>query len=320
MAFKPPPPKPALFCGTPPALFPPIMGLFGLGLGWRAGAGDFALPPGLGEVILGAVSLLYLFTLMAYLRKLLARPGVLAEDLRILPGRAGLGAMVLCLYLLAASVVPYAAGLARGILWLGLAAHVAMLAVLIGTLLTGPAEQRRVTPVWHLNFVGFIVAAAPAASLGLTGLAEAILWGTGAIAILIWGESARQFLVASVPAPLRPLLAIHLAPLAVLGIAAASLDLAGLAGAFAITAAIVLVVLGLSVRWLMAAGFTPFWGAFTFPLAATATLWLTLGGVWRIPGGLALVAATLFVPWVAAQVIRLWGKGQLGPRTNAAIA
>jgi len=320
MAFKPPPPRPALFRGTPPAIFPAILGLFGLGLGWRRGADAFGLPAELGDVILGAVTALYLFALAAYLRKLAARPGVLAEDLRILPGRAGVGAMVLCLYLLAAAWLPFGAGIAAAILWAGLAAHAAFLAVLIPVLLTGPAEQRRVTPVWHLNFVGFILAGVTAPALGLAGLGTAILWATGAMAAAIWAESARQFLAASVPAPLRPLLAIHLAPAAMLGLVAAGLGLAPVAQAFAVLAAILLGALVASARWLLAAGFSPFWGAFTFPLAATASLWLTLGGDWRIPGGLALVAATLIVPWIAFRVLQLWARGQLGPRTNAAVA
>jgi len=320
MAFKPPPPRPALFRGTPPAIFPAILGLFGLGLGWRRGADAFGLPAELGDVILGAVTALYLFALAAYLRKLAARPGVLAEDLRILPGRAGVGAMVLCLYLLAAAWLPVGAGIAAAILWAGLAAHAAFLAVLIPVLLTGPAEQRRVTPVWHLNFVGFILAGVTAPALGLAGLGTVILWATGAMAAAIWAESARQFLAASVPAPLRPLLAIHLAPAAMLGLVAAGLGLAPVAQAFAVLAAILLAALVASARWLLAAGFSPFWGAFTFPLAATASLWLTLGGDWRIPGGLALVAATLIVPWIAFRVLQLWARGQLGPRTNAAVA
>jgi tellurite resistance protein len=106
----------------------------------------------------------------------------------------------------------------------------------------------------------------------------------------------------------------------VLGAVALGLGHDGLAAGLAVAAAAVLVTLALSLRWLMAAGFSPFWGAFTFPLAAAATLWLSLGGPWRIPGGLALVAATLFIPWVAGQVLRLWAKGQLGPKTNAAVA
>ena len=320
MAFVAPKPRPALFRGTPPAIFPSMMGLFGLGLGWRVGAGAFGLPQGVGEAILGAVTLLYLFGLAAYLRKLAARPSVIFEDLRVLPGRAGVGTMVLCLYLLAAVLMPYAPGLARAVLLAALATHGVFVAVLLRVLLTGPAEQRRVTPVWHLNFVGFILAGLSAPALGLAGLGQVVLWGTGVVALLIWAESLRQFLAASVPAPLRPLLAIHLAPAAMLGLVALALGQTGLAGGLAFVAAGLLAALVLSARWLTAAGFTPFWGAFTFPLAATASLWLSLGGVWRLPGGLALVAATLIVPPIAFKVLQLWAKGQLGPKTGAAVA
>lgn len=320
MAFVAPKPRPALFRGTPPAIFPSLMGLFGLGLGWRVGAGAFGLPQGMGEAVLGAVTLLYLFCLAAYLRKLVARPPVILEELRILPGRAGVGAMVLCLYLLAAVAMPYAPGLARTVLLAALAAHVVFVAVLLRVLITGPAEQRRVTPVWHLNFVGFILAGLSAPALGFTGIGQAVLWGTGAMALLIWAESLRQFLAASVPAPLRPLLAIHLAPAAMLGLVALALGQSGLAAALALVAAVLLAALAVSARWLTAAGFTPFWGAFTFPLAATASLWLSLGGVWQLPGGLALVAATLIVPPIAFKVLQLWAKGQLGPKTGAAVA
>ena len=320
MAFVAPKPRPALFRGTPPAIFPVMMGLFGLGLGWRRGADAFGLPAETGELLLGAVTALYLFGLAAYLRKLLARPAVLAEELRILPGRAGVGAMVLCLYLLAATALPYAPGLARGLLFTALALHGVFVAVLVGVLLSGPAEQRRVTPVWHLNFVGFILAGLSAPALGHAALGEALLWGTGALALAIWAESLRQFLVRSVPQPLRPLLAIHLAPAAMLGLVATALGQGALAQACAGLAAVLLGALVLSFRWLTAAGFSPFWGAFTFPLAATASLWLTLVGAWRLPGGLALVAATLVVPPIAFLVLRLWARGQLGPKTGAAVA
>jgi tellurite resistance protein len=72
--------------------------------------------------------------------------------------------------------------------------------------------------------------------------------------------------------------------------------------------------------WLLEAGFSPLWGAFTFPLAAVANFWLVLGGAWRLPGGLALVAATVVIPPIAIKVMQLWAKGQLAVKTNAATA
>ena len=118
MAFKPPAPTPpGLWRRTPPAVFPPIMGLFGLGLAWRRAAERFSVPDGLAEAILGAVTLLFLFAALAYAVKFARRPMVLLEDLRILPGRAGIAAMVLCLYLLSFTLAPYGPALAQAVLF-----------------------------------------------------------------------------------------------------------------------------------------------------------------------------------------------------------
>jgi hypothetical protein len=160
MAFHPPAPTPpGLWRRTPPAIFPVIMGLFGLGLAWRRAAASLGAPADAGEAILGAVTLLFLFATLAYVAKMLRRPKVVADDLRILPGRAGLAAGVLCVYLLSMTALPYDAGAARMILDAGLALHTAFVVLLLYVFATGPAAQRRVTPVWHLSFVGFIIAA-----------------------------------------------------------------------------------------------------------------------------------------------------------------
>lgn len=321
MAFKPPAPTPpGLWRRVPPAIFPPVMGLFGLGLAWRRGAEALDLPRGIGEAILGAVTLLFLFALLAYAAELLRRPAVLAEDLRILPGRAGVAAMVLCLYLLSITLAPYAEAPARAVLWAGFAVHLGFVLVLGRQLLAGPAEQRRVTPVWHLSFVGFIIGALAATVFEAYLLALALFFVTALVAAFVWAASAEQALKETVPAPLRPLLAIHLAPLALFGLVADALDLEAVAlGAAGIAA---LVVLGLTARarWLTEAGFSALWGAFTFPIAATASLWLSLGGIWRVPGAVALAAATLVILPIAWKVIALWARGQLAVRTNAATA
>ena len=101
----PPPlprPVPGLWRGTPPAVFPPVLGLLALGLAWRrAGPQLPAGVAGLGEAVLGAATLLALFALVAYAAKVAQRPGVLVEDLRILPGRAGVTAAVVSVHALA---------------------------------------------------------------------------------------------------------------------------------------------------------------------------------------------------------------------------
>ena len=86
--------RPKFATRTPPAIFPPVFGLFGLGLAWRRAGDTFQMPAALGEMILGAVTLLFVFCALAYGIKVARRPGVIPEDLRVLPGRAGLAAAV----------------------------------------------------------------------------------------------------------------------------------------------------------------------------------------------------------------------------------
>lgn len=321
MAFKAPTPTPkGLWRRTPPAIFPPVLGLLGLALGWRRGEGEFALPTGLADMFIGAVTLLALFAVLTYVVKFARRPAVVLEDLRILPGRAGLAAGVLTLYLLAAAIGPLAPSEARPILLLGLGVHLLFNIAVIWTFAKGPAEQRRVNPVWHLTFTGWIVGAMVAQSLGLPQLGKVLFVVALVAGVAIWAASARQFQRESVPAPLRPLLAIHLSPAALFGTVAAGMGAANLAQAFAIIAAVLLAIMVLKARWLLESGFSPMWGALTFPVAATANCWLAVGGVWRLPGALMLIAATLMIIPIAAKIFKLWAKGQLAVKTNAAIA
>ena len=322
---KPVPPKTKLFQRTPPAAFPPIFGLFGLGLAWRRAGESFGIPGQIGDMILGAVTLLYLFAVVAYLAKLVQRPGVFREDLRVLPGRAGLAAMMLSGMLLAATLVVYSTALAQVVLVMAVAGHVILAVTIAHDLITGPEEARVVTPVWHLSFVGFIISPLAALPLGWGVYNTVVLWGTMAVAIAIWAISARQFAQKDVPPPLRPLLAIHLAPASVLGTVAMLSGLPTVALGFGVLAIVILAVLAGSVRWLTKAGFSPLWGAFTFPLAAFATLMQMLalagyGEVFRVLGGLSLVAATLIIPPIAWKVMQMWVKGVLAAKTNAAQA
>jgi len=128
-----------------------------------------------------------------------------------------------------------------------------------------------------------------------------------------------------VPPPLRPLMAIHLAPASVLGTVAVLMSMPQLGLAFGVLAIAILAGLLIKARWLTTAGFSPLWGAFTFPLAAFSTLMQMLalagyGDVFRILGGLALVGATLMIPPIAWKIMQMWMKGMLAAKTNAAQA
>ena len=319
------PQKPGLFQRTPPAIFPPIFGLFGLGLAWRRAVDQFPISSAMGDFIIGMTVMLYLFALVAYGAKFVRRPGVVADDLRTLPGRAGLAGMTLGGMLLAAALIPFSLALAKAVLVLAVAVHTVIVLMVLKSLLTGPVEARAVTPVWHLLFVGFIISPVAAVPLGFLGYSSAVLWGTMALAVLIWAMSAAQMLRKGMPAPLRPTLAIHLSPAALLGTVSYMLGYPSLGFAFGIFSILILAALVVRARWVIADGFSALWGAFTFPLAAFSTLMQIMGAVtgsdlYLTLGGVSLVAATLLIPYITYRVMKLWATGKLAVKTNAATA
>lgn len=314
---------------TPPAVFPPVLGAFGLAFAWMRTVDAFGFSPALGQFLLGAVTLLYLFLVGHYIAKVGKRPGVLGEDMRVLPGRAGLSAMSMSGMLLAAAVLPFSMPLAKVILVIALLLQALIALIFLRNYITGPAEARNVTPVMHLTLVGFIVSPLAALQMGWAGFSQAVFLVSVLAALAIWIASAVQFIRQDVPAPLRPLLAIHVAPASLLGMVALLMGNGALGLAFGVFAALLVLALLLRAPWVLAAGFSPFWGAFTFPLAAFSSLMMVLGTanmgpadgmVFDIIGAVALAGGTVFIPWVLVRVVQLWLKGQLATKTNAAVA
>lgn len=314
-------PNPGLWRQTPPAIFPPILGLLGLGLAWRSASGVFPVPRDIGEILLGAISLLFLFALVAYLAKFLRRPTALVDDLRIMPGRAGISAGTMTIMLFSATMVPYAPGLANLIFWVALVTHSIVAIIIIFVLWSAPLAKRRMTPVWHLTFVGFIVAPLAGIPLGWIATSQVISILSIAAALTIWLGSLVLVATNPVPPPLRPPLAIHLSPMALFGIISAILGYEMLALVFGWLAILGLAILVFKSRYLTAAGFSPFWGAFTFPLAAFVNLMLILavsnGGVFRLLGGLSLIAASIIIPIIAFKILKMWAVGPLAVKSNA---
>lgn len=313
--------KTGLWTQTPPAIFPSILGLFALGLGWRQAVFVYSVPPAFGEAILGAVTLLFLFAAFAYFAKFVRRPGVLADDLRIMPGRAGLSAASMAAMLLAVTLTSYSSFLAAGVLLAALSAHALICFLVISILSRADIAARRMTPVWQLTFVGFIVAPLAAIRLGALAISEVIFIVTLALAITIWAGHAVMLLRAPVPAPLRPLLAIHLAPMCLFGITSVMLGHFELGAMFGWLSLIGAGYLIMRIGYLTASGFSPLWGSFTFPMAAFSNLMLLLsaaGQPFRYIAGFALIASTIIIPMIAYKTLKMWAAGNLAAKTNAA--
>jgi tellurite resistance protein len=315
-----PPRRPALFARTPPAIFPAILGLLGLTLALRLALAALGAPTDPAELLAGAAVALWAFAVLAYGAKLARRPAVVIEDLRVLPGRSGLAALTMGTMATAMIVLPYSSTAGAALLVAGLAGHLLFAALLIRVLIGLPAAGREVNPTWHLSFVGMIVAAPPALALGWDRLGLVLFWAALPVALVIWGLSLRQFLRLTPPAVLRPLLAIHMAPAALLATVAVQLGKADLAEVLVSLGAAYAFVLFVALRWMTEAGVTPLWGAFTFPLAALATAMLVMGSGWQWPGlalaGLGLVAIPAILWWV----LKRWPGGKLAAVTNAAEA
>ena len=315
-----PPRRAKLFAKTPPAVFPSILGLLGLVAALRLGLGRMGWDMGPADLAAGLVVAFWAFAAVAYAGKIARRPGVVMEDLRVLPGRSGLAALTMGGMAGAGLMTSYSPSVASVLLVLSLACHAVLALALVRLLRSLPPESRAVNPTLHLSLVGFIVAAAPALALGWPVLAEALFWAVIPVAVAIWGLSLKQFAGAVPPAPLRPLLAIHLAPAALLALVAGLLDKPVLAALFLGLGTVYGLLLLAGGRWVTQSGPTPLWGAFTFPLAALASAMLVAGGGWLWPG-LALTAAGLLViPAIAWWVLKRWPSGRLAGVTNAAEA
>lgn len=319
-----PPRKPRMFARTPPAIFPSILGLLGLGLAARKGAEVLGLSGsvlgGLIEAALGALLILWLFAVVALKVKVIRRFGVLSDDMKVLPGRAGLAASTMSGMAAALVLVPYAPRLSLLLALASLVAHGIMAMILISTLAGMPPEARVVNPAMHQAFVAFVLGALPLALLGHVQTAAAIFWVTLAIAAAIWAVSVVQLVRGTPPGPLRPLLAIHLAPAALFSLVAAEIGHPDLAVGFAGLGMMIFLALLASARWITATGFSPLWGAFTFPLTALASALLARGGTWETSGLVVLLLALAVVPAIAWNVLKLWPGNRLAVKTNAAEA
>ncbi|MFN4153366.1 MAG: tellurium resistance protein [Paracoccaceae bacterium] len=313
-----PPRKLPLFARMPPAVFAVVLGLLGMSLTLKRALIEAQLPQGVGDLVMGLAVGLWLFCAVAYGIKIARRPGVVMEELRVLPGRAGLAAATVGALTVAAVLGFFLPGLAKGVLVLGLGLQGVLALLMVRALLTAPAEGRVVTPVWHLAFVGVIVGALAAVPLGWEGLARAILWATIPVAVAIWAMSLWQLVRRIPPAPLRPLLAIHLAPASLFASVAGLLGMTAVAQGMLGLACAIGIALLITGRWIIQGGFSPLWGAFTFPMAVFGSALIING--WGVAGVLVTVLALGAVPVIAWRVMTMWPAGTLASKTNAATA
>lgn len=310
---------------TPPALFPSLLGLFGLALAWKAAATVWDVPLAIGTSIGLVATLILLVTLTSYVAKLCIRPKVLWEDLQIGPARGSVSAGSMCAMALALFLLPYTITGAFLIWWMAVALHAVYFACVVVILMRHENTFDEISPVLMLPIVGVLVATLAAPRLGYETFALCVLVLAVPISAVILMISLWNARTKGVPAPQRTSYAILLAPPSVTAMGIYALNGAEYYMPVWVGASLVGLALLPFVRWMAQGGWTPAWGAFTFPVAAFAGVQIYAvkagyGWVAEIMAVGALAVATVLVPYIVLRTYISWYQGKLGPATKAAIA
>lgn len=313
----------ALAARVPASLFSVPMGLGGLASAWRSAARAYGVSPWLGDALLALAAVTWVVVLGAQVVKAATAREQLAAELAhpVAGSLAALGPA--SLLLLAAGSAPHFRELATWLFFVGAAAQLAMGVWLVGRWLHGPVDPKLVTPALYVPPVGGNLLAAIAA--GAVGRADAgwLFFGAGLVAWLVIAAAllGRYLSAGELPAAVRPLLGIEVAPPAAALLAWQALEGSapdavsrGLLG----TALFVALVAARAATRLREVPFSPAYWAWTFPLAALSAGALRQGAVapGSIAGALALplfVVANAVVAAVAWQTVVAASRGKLLP-------
>lgn len=315
--------KTPLWKRTPPAIFPVCLGYAGLAIAWLNGADYLPFPRFIGEVLLGVSIVFFLYFLAFYIAKLIARPSVLLEDVRMPPLRAGIAAIPMTILLLSAALYPISE-FAPVVWWVGVVLQVGATIAVLYAIWKDPAEKRSFNTFMYLTFVGPLTSAAVGIKLGY---GDIIFWLTMAsftAFLVITTGFARSFFRTRLPHPLRPSLAILLAPVSLLALSFGQLGMGQAFSIFYIISWVVFIGLLFALPWMTKGGWTPVWGALTFPFGVFANvqvLALAKGYGTLAEAGfyLVLLIATPLTFYIIYRASMAWVTGVLSEKSGAAV-
>ena len=315
---------PEFWLRTPPVLFPCLLGFIGLGLAWRRAAEVWPVSPWIGEGILLVSCLLFMVTGTSYHMKLSLRPSVIFEDLKLGPARGAVSAGSMCLMLYATALTPYLYELAQLCWWLAVLQHAGYMICVTLALAKSDAQLSELNPTLILPFVGYIVASIGGPDLGYATLSGFFLMATMPGCIFIIIKSLLNLKKYGVNKTLRPSYFIILAPLSIYGIGSFNIWPTESYTVFWYLALTCGLCMTPFLGWFSKGGWSPAWGAFTFPLSTFAGVMLTgvqsnFGLVAQAGSILSLALASLVIPYVVWKTYRHWMAGKLAQATGAAI-
>jgi tellurite resistance protein len=307
----------------PASFFGCILGVAGLGNGWRVAARLWSVPSMVGEVILLIGVVTWCLLIALYLGKWIWLRQEAMAELRHPVLCCFIGLVPLTAVLVAMAVGPYAHGVALGLFTLGAAGQLAFGLFRIGQLWQGGRDQNATTPVLYLPSVaGSFITSIGASALGAKGIAP-MFFGAGLFSWLaIESVILHRLLMAEMmPKPLRLTLGIQLAPpvvgcIAYLGITSGLPDLfAQFLVGYGLFELALLLRLG---RWFREQPFGAGYWAFSFGVTALAISLMRMAdrGMETPYPTLALLSfvfSNVFIVWLSVSSLVAIARGSYVP-------
>ncbi|WP_405984214.1 TDT family transporter [Streptomyces sp. NBC_00872] len=304
--------------------FSMAFGLAGLAGCWVTAAKGGHVTHVVGDALLALCAVVWLATVVFYLRYVLSKRGAFRADLLDPVGSPFSSLAVITPMLLASQgLAPHAPSAGKVLVDIFLVLTVLLGGWLTGQWIYGPLELDRLHPGYFLPTVaGGLVAAASAAEVGQQRLAEAML-GLGIVCWFILGSMimARLFFRPTLPTPLLPTLAIEVAPPTVASVAYFAVNGGRIDFFAAALAGYALLMVLAQIRLLpvfLRLRFTPSTWAFTFSWAAAVTATLHWNEAGRPAGQtvytyLLLAAITAFIGAIAVRTALALARRTLLP-------
>ncbi|GAA2325788.1 hypothetical protein [Dactylosporangium salmoneum] len=275
--------------GITPNLFGIAYGLAGLAVGWRYAAQVGLAPALVSDILFVITALVWLALLAGYVAQVPRRPGGWRGELAHPVMGPFVSLIPIVGMLLAIGLLPDSPAAGRWLLGVFTVITIALAGWMTGQWIIEGIQPEHLHPGYVLPAVaGGLIAAIGAALAGWSGLAQTF-FGLGLVSWLVLEAIivSRLYLRGLLPAPMRPTLAIEVAPpalagLAYLAVTHGTVDAVAYAlGGYTLLAVIVqLRLLGLYRKLSFSLGF---W-AFAFPYAAVATFTLHWIDYARAPG------------------------------------
>jgi tellurite resistance protein len=301
-----------------------VLGLGGLGNGWRAAARVWDMPPHVGEALSLAAALVWLVWLVLYVLKWAASREEALAELRH-PVQAFFVALVPVATLIASvAVAPYLPTVAWAMFVLGSVSQVVFSAWAVGELWQGGRHTDATTPTLYMPTVGGCFVSAIAC--GSFGYADAglLFFGAGFLSMVVLESIVlHRLMTHTLPVALRATMGLHLATPAVGSVAYLAVTegppdrFVQMLFGYALLQALVMLRL---VPWLRQQPFSPAAWAYTFGISALplAALRFVERGQTGPIGLLAIplfIGANLVIGWIALRTVRLAFTGKLLPQS-----